>query len=68
MNVLSLYRSCKGWGKLPVNGGMLEQEWRTMELLDFVDAEVSKWRNKKVEDEKNEMMKQDMIRRATPRG
>ena len=68
MDILSLYRSCKSWGKLPFEGGVLEQDWRLMETLDFVDAEVIKWRNKKAEDEKNEMIKQDMVRRTTPRG
>jgi len=59
---LNLYRQCSTWNKLPEAGGLFDQRWEIMDILNAISAEVSKWRDKKMSEEKEQMEKEEMLR------
>lgn len=40
---LQLYRDVKRWGALPDPGGLLDQETRTMRMLNVIADEYDRW-------------------------
>lgn len=57
-----MYRQAKAWDQLPLSGGLLDQPAVLMDLLDAVEIEVEKWRQKRSEEREGEAMKQQMAR------
>jgi hypothetical protein len=59
---LTLYRRCKGFNRLPKDGGILDQDENTMVMLDHIDSIVENLKSKRIEDQKGDMEKDQMLR------
>ena len=52
---LLLFGRWKTYGVLPVSGGLMEQEERTMQILDILSSELSAWESEKRKTEQAKM-------------
>lgn len=59
---LNLYRQCSTWNILPEKGGLFDQRWDIMDILNTISVEVATWREKKIADEKSAIEKSQMAR------
>jgi hypothetical protein len=59
---LNLYRQCSTWNILPESGGLFDQRWEIMDILNIIGAEVDRWKQKRMADERADVEKQTMLR------
>lgn len=61
--IFSLYRRCKAWNKLPVEGGVLDQPLELMNLLDAIQEEVDSQNQRKSLEQQTEIMSKEQMRK-----
>lgn len=59
--ILKLYKRCRQFNALPKKGGVFDQDEYMMEVFEFIDGEVERWKAKRVEEMEGDLMKQKML-------
>jgi hypothetical protein len=58
LSIINLYQRCKNFNVLPFAGGILDQPEWILSLFDTIDGVINKVKNKKIEEEQGDLIKE----------